>query len=94
MAASAASRTDLTNGGMLLRASTMSARGEARVFYGGIAVGWVLFVTLAYLSPVQLDDWYQLTWHRHHPFGCSLDLADTRTTTTSTSIRGSATCCC
>lgn len=35
----------------------------------GVGLLWLLFVVMAYLTPVLLDDWYQLAWHRHHEFG-------------------------
>ncbi|HEU0036496.1 MAG TPA: DUF6056 family protein [Kofleriaceae bacterium] len=30
---------------------------------------WLLFLVQAFLTPVLLDDWYQLTYWRHHDFG-------------------------
>jgi uncharacterized protein DUF6056 len=41
------------------------------VFFRAVAVLWLLFVVQAWNTPVLLDDWYQLTWHRNHPFGVS-----------------------
>src|SRR5689334_22144053 len=47
----------------------VAPRREAVVFYRAVAVLWLLFVVQAWNTPVLLDDWYQLTWHRNHPFG-------------------------
>ncbi|HEY0191495.1 MAG TPA: DUF6056 family protein, partial [Kofleriaceae bacterium] len=47
----------------------MSPRRQAGIFVGAIAALWLLFVVQAWNTPVLLDDWYQLTWHRHHAFG-------------------------
>src|SRR5690606_32771691 len=41
----------------------------ARWFVAGVFGLWALFFVLAWLTPVLLDDWYQLTWHRHYEFG-------------------------
>jgi hypothetical protein len=48
---------------------------EQRLFVASVGGLWLLFVVQAYLTPVVLDDWYQLTWHRHHAFGLSSILA-------------------
>lgn len=39
------------------------------MFGCAVAALWVLFTVQAWNTPVVLDDWYQLTWHRNHPFG-------------------------
>lgn len=39
------------------------------MFAGAVAALWLLFAVQAWNTPVQLDDWYQLTWHRNHVFG-------------------------
>jgi hypothetical protein len=44
---------------------------ERAVFLVAVGALWALFVVQAWLTPVLLDDWYQLTWHRHHEFGAS-----------------------
>ena len=47
-------------------------RAPDRALLLGFAAGlWALFVVLAWLSPVLLDDWYQLAWHKTHAFGLS-----------------------
>jgi len=45
----------------------VSARREPAVFAAAIGLLWLLFFIQAWNAPVLLDDWYQLTWHRHHP---------------------------
>ena len=41
-----------------------------RVAFACAAFGlWVLFVVQAWNTPILLDDWYQLTYWRHHDFG-------------------------
>ena len=47
----------------------MSGRREALVFWCAVFGLWVLFFVQAWNTPILLDDWYQLPWHRHHPFG-------------------------
>jgi hypothetical protein len=49
----------------------VAPRREALAFAGAVLALWLLFVVQAWNTPVQLDDWYQLTWHRHHAFGPS-----------------------
>ena len=44
-------------------------RHERTVVVAACFGAWALFVVLAYLTPVLLDDWYQLAWHRTHEFG-------------------------
>ena len=41
---------------------------ERLVFAAGVAALWLLFVAMALLTPTQLDDWYEVAWHRRHPF--------------------------
>ncbi len=41
------------------------------MFAGAVAALWLLFFVQAWNTPVLLDDWYQLTWHRQHVFGPS-----------------------
>ncbi|MBV8757910.1 MAG: hypothetical protein JO257_11560 [Deltaproteobacteria bacterium] len=47
----------------------MTARTERLVFWGAVVAMWAVFEVQAFHTPVLLDDWYQLTWHRHHAFG-------------------------
>jgi hypothetical protein len=47
----------------------VAPRREAVVFARAVAVLWLLYAIQAWNTPVQLDDWYQLTWHRNHAFG-------------------------
>jgi hypothetical protein len=47
----------------------VKAHRQAAVFAGAVAALWLLFAIQAWNTPVLLDDWYQLTWHRNHPFG-------------------------
>lgn len=49
----------------------MAPRREAVIFTCGAAALWLLFLVQAWNTPVLLDDWYQLTWHRLHAFGPS-----------------------
>ncbi|MGE0395413.1 MAG: DUF6056 family protein [Kofleriaceae bacterium] len=49
----------------------MAPSRERAVFFGAVGALWLLFFVQAWLTPVLLDDWYQLTWHRHHEFGLS-----------------------
>src|SRR5262245_53067684 len=49
----------------------MTRRHEHLAFAGGVLVLWLLFLVQAWNAPVLLDDWYQLTWWRHHEFGAS-----------------------
>ena len=39
------------------------------MFFAAVAVMWAFFFVQAVHTPTLLDDWYQLTWHRHHAFG-------------------------
>jgi hypothetical protein len=45
----------------------MSARRERLVCAVAVALAWLFFFIQAKHTPTLLDDWYQLTWHRHHP---------------------------
>ena len=47
----------------------MTARAERRIFWGAAFGLWAVFFVQALHVPTLLDDWYQLTWHRHHAFG-------------------------
>src|SRR5690242_4496955 len=47
----------------------MRARGQAVAFWASLALLWAIFFVQALHTPTLLDDWYQLTWHRHHAFG-------------------------
>ncbi len=38
------------------------------VFTAGLVALWLFFVVMASLTPVQLDDWYQVAWHDQHDF--------------------------
>ena len=49
----------------------MSARNQRIAFFAAIAAMWAFFFVQAVHTPTLLDDWYQLTWHRHHAFGLS-----------------------
>ena len=44
----------------------MTARTERLAFCAAVAITWLFFFIQALHTPVLLDDWYQLTWHRHH----------------------------
>jgi len=44
---------------------------ERRWFVTAVASLWLLFFVQAWNAPVILDDWFQLTWWRHHDFGAS-----------------------
>ncbi len=44
-------------------------RSQRVWFAAGIAAMWAVFFVQAIHTPTLLDDWYQLTWHRHHAFG-------------------------
>lgn len=55
---------------MLLRARV--TLGRERLLFWCSSLGlWTVFVVLAFLTPVLLDDWYQLTYWRHHDFTAS-----------------------
>ncbi|MBA3817524.1 MAG: hypothetical protein H0X17_01410 [Deltaproteobacteria bacterium] len=47
----------------------MTPRREALVFTCAVAAFWAFLLHQATVTPVLLDDWYQLTWHRHHDLG-------------------------
>ncbi len=44
----------------------MTARTERVAFCAAVAVLWIFFGVQAAQTPTLLDDWYQVTWHRHH----------------------------
>lgn len=46
----------------------MFARRQRAVFAGSLIGLWLVFVIQAINTPVLLDDWYQLTYWRHHDF--------------------------
>jgi hypothetical protein len=43
-----------------------TARREALVFWGGCALLWGFLATIAALTPIILDDWYQVAYIEHH----------------------------
>lgn len=45
----------------------MAAR-DRLVFFAGMIALWAFFAVMATLAPTQLDDWYEVAWHRHHAF--------------------------
>ena len=45
----------------------MTARRERAMFWAAAVAMWLVFVLQAVHTPVLLDDWYQLAWHKHHP---------------------------
>jgi hypothetical protein len=47
----------------------MTPQRERLVFACAAFGLWLLFLVQAYNTPVLLDDWYQLTFWRHHEFG-------------------------
>jgi hypothetical protein len=49
----------------------VSVRNQRIAFFAAIAAMWAFFFIQAVHTPTLLDDWYQLTWHRHHAFGAS-----------------------
>lgn len=49
----------------------MTPRRERHVFAGAALALWLLFLVQALLSPVLLDDWFQLRYWRDHEFGAS-----------------------
>lgn len=49
----------------------MSSGRERRLFAGAVVTLWSLLFVQAWNTPVLLDDWYQLTWWRHHEFGAA-----------------------
>ena len=44
----------------------MTARTERALCLAAVAAMWGFFFVQALHTPTLLDDWYQLTWHRHH----------------------------
>ncbi|HTL31583.1 MAG TPA: DUF6056 family protein [Kofleriaceae bacterium] len=46
-------------------------RTERAICAGAIALLWLFFFVQALHTPTLLDDWYQLTWHRHHSLNLS-----------------------
>ena len=48
---------------------TLTPQRERLCFAGAVVLMWLFFVVQAVHTPTLLDDWYQLTWHRHHAFG-------------------------
>jgi hypothetical protein len=44
----------------------MTARTERAVCVAAVLLMWGFFFVQALHTPTLLDDWYQLTWHRHH----------------------------
>jgi len=44
----------------------MKTRAERAVCVTAVALMWLFFFVQALHTPILLDDWYQLTWHRHH----------------------------
>ena len=38
------------------------------MFTAGVITLWGFFVVMALWTPTQLDDWYEVAWHRHHTF--------------------------
>jgi hypothetical protein len=45
----------------------MAAR-ERVWFAAGLGAAWLFLVYLAHLTPIRLDDWYEIAWNRRHPF--------------------------
>ena len=45
----------------------MFARQQRLLCAVAVALAWLFFFIQAKHTPTLLDDWYQLTWHRHHP---------------------------
>ncbi len=46
-----------------------SSRREAALFWTAVAALAGFFVAMASWTPIQLDDWYEVDWLRHHEFG-------------------------
>lgn len=46
-------------------------RNQRIWFAAAVVAMWAFFFVQAVHTPTLLDDWYQLTWHRHHDFGLS-----------------------
>lgn len=44
----------------------MNVRNERITFAAAVVLMWSFFAVQALHTPTLLDDWYQLTWHRHH----------------------------
>jgi hypothetical protein len=49
----------------------MTARTERAACLAALALMWLFFFVQALHTPTLLDDWYQLTWHRHHDLSAS-----------------------
>ena len=49
----------------------MTVRTERLVFAAAVLAMWAFYFVQAVHTPTLLDDWYQLTWHRHHAFGAA-----------------------
>jgi hypothetical protein len=49
----------------------MNVRVERAICVCTLALMWLFFFVQAMHTPVMLDDWYQLTWHRHHALSLS-----------------------
>ncbi|HEY0194562.1 MAG TPA: DUF6056 family protein [Kofleriaceae bacterium] len=47
------------------------ASRDRQSFAAGLVVLWGFFVAMAVLTPVQLDDWYEVAWHHQHAFTLS-----------------------
>jgi hypothetical protein len=47
----------------------MTPRGEHRAFIAAAFALWLLFFVQAVISPILLDDWFQLRYWRDHDFG-------------------------
>src|SRR5512142_2616179 len=50
------------------RVLSMTARRERHLFIAAAVGMWLFLFVQALHTPTLLDDWYQLTWHRHHAF--------------------------
>lgn len=49
----------------------MTVRNQRLWFFAAVVAMWAFYFVQAVHTPTLLDDWYQLTWHRHHDFGLS-----------------------
>ncbi|HEY5946296.1 MAG TPA: DUF6056 family protein [Kofleriaceae bacterium] len=49
----------------------MTARSERAICAAAVGLMWLFFFVQALHTPTLLDDWYQLTWHRHHDLSAS-----------------------
>jgi len=54
-----------------MKLPSMTVRNERAICLTVIALMWLFFFVQALHTPTLLDDWYQLTWHRHHPLALS-----------------------